>query len=159
MCQQPRAFAPLHEVSCWHEADLAEATYRECTLSARLCGLGVLMKMAMMAITSLVIATAPAMAAGFQRVTVPDPGDQPLEVGIWYPSDAPASSQPLGSFRQTDCSSRRACRRQPLAARRHIARHRRVIFGTQRHRSRLGGGRFRRGGGDAYRGKLEHRGG
>jgi predicted dienelactone hydrolase len=59
------------------------------------------MKMAMMAITSLVIATAPAMAAGFQRVTVPDPGDQPLEVGIWYPSDAPASSQPLGSFRQT----------------------------------------------------------
>jgi predicted dienelactone hydrolase len=59
------------------------------------------MKMAMMAITSLVIATAPATAAGFQRVTVPDPGDQPLEVGLWYPSDAPASPQPLGSFSQT----------------------------------------------------------
>jgi predicted dienelactone hydrolase len=37
---------------------------------------------------------------GFQVVSVPDPRGPPLEVGIWYPSDAPASPQPLGLFQQ-----------------------------------------------------------
>jgi predicted dienelactone hydrolase len=32
---------------------------------------------------------------------VPDPDGPPLEVGIWYPSDAPATSQPLLLYRQT----------------------------------------------------------
>ena len=49
------------------------------------------MKIAFIFLTSLVMLTAPAMAVGFQYVTAPDPSDQPLEVGIWYPSDAPTS--------------------------------------------------------------------
>jgi predicted dienelactone hydrolase len=59
------------------------------------------MKTAFIVLTSLMMLTAPAMAVGFQYVTAPDPGDQPLEVGIWYPSDAPTSAQPLGFFSQT----------------------------------------------------------
>jgi predicted dienelactone hydrolase len=35
-------------------------------------------------------AIAPALAVGFQTATVPDPGNPPIFVGIWYPSDAPA---------------------------------------------------------------------
>ena len=59
------------------------------------------MKIAIIAITSLLVATAPAIGAGFQRATVPDGNDEPLEVGIWYPSDAPVSPQPLNSFSQS----------------------------------------------------------
>jgi predicted dienelactone hydrolase len=44
---------------------------------------------------------APAGAVGFETVMVPDPGDQSLEVGIWYPSNAPAAAQPLALFTQT----------------------------------------------------------
>ena len=40
-------------------------------------------------------------AVGFQQAAVPDPGGQPLELKIWYPSDAPAMSRSLGPFRQT----------------------------------------------------------
>jgi hypothetical protein len=32
-------------------------------------------------------------AAGFERATVPDPMDKPLQVSIWYPSAAPISQQ------------------------------------------------------------------
>ena len=39
-------------------------------------------------VLTLLMLTAPAMAVGFQHVTAPDPDDQPLDVGIWYPSDA-----------------------------------------------------------------------
>lgn len=46
-------------------------------------------------------ATVAAGTVGFQRVTVPDSDQKPREVGIWYPSDAPASPQPLGPYRQT----------------------------------------------------------
>jgi predicted dienelactone hydrolase len=49
----------------------------------------------------LALAAAPALAAGFERVTVPDPNGPPLEAGIWYPSDAPTSPQPLGLFVQS----------------------------------------------------------
>jgi len=48
-----------------------------------------------------IVFAAPAGAVGFEKATVPDPGDQPLEVGIWYPSKAPALAQPLGLFTQT----------------------------------------------------------
>jgi predicted dienelactone hydrolase len=44
---------------------------------------------------------APADAAGFQRVMAPNPEGPPIEIGIWYPSDAPVSSQPLELFHQT----------------------------------------------------------
>jgi predicted dienelactone hydrolase len=43
---------------------------------------------------------APAVAAGFQYGTAPDPDDKPIELGIWYPSDAPTAPQPLGLFQQ-----------------------------------------------------------
>jgi len=41
-----------------------------------------------------------AEAAGFQNVTVPDPGYAPLEVGIWYPSDAPVPAEANTRFQQ-----------------------------------------------------------
>src|SRR6185437_3789147 len=47
-----------------------------------------------------VLFAAPAGAAGFQYGTAPDPDDQPVELGIWYPSDAAASTQTLGLFKQ-----------------------------------------------------------
>jgi predicted dienelactone hydrolase len=50
--------------------------------------------------TLLTLAAGPALAVGFEQVTVPDPDGPPLEAGIWYPSDAPPSSQPLGLFVQ-----------------------------------------------------------
>jgi predicted dienelactone hydrolase len=52
------------------------------------------------AVMSIMFAV-PAGAVGFETVTVPDPGDRPLEVGIWYPSKTPVSAQPLGLFTQT----------------------------------------------------------
>jgi predicted dienelactone hydrolase len=42
-----------------------------------------------------------ARAVGFQQVSVPDPQGEPLQVDVWYPSDAPASPHRLGLFRQT----------------------------------------------------------
>ncbi len=39
-------------------------------------------------------------AAGFRFATVPDPDDRPLEVGIWYPTAAPAPAEPNTPFRQ-----------------------------------------------------------
>jgi predicted dienelactone hydrolase len=59
------------------------------------------MNVAIAALGALMLATAPALSAGFERVTVPDPDGPPLEAGIWYPSEAPASSQPLGLYQQT----------------------------------------------------------
>src|SRR5229473_6869137 len=59
------------------------------------------MNFAVAAFGTLMLATAPALSAGFERVTVPDPNGPPLEAGIWYPSDAPAASQALGLYRQT----------------------------------------------------------
>ncbi len=34
-----------------------------------------------------------ANAAGFTQLSIPDPGNPPLEIGIWYPSDAPVHSE------------------------------------------------------------------
>jgi predicted dienelactone hydrolase len=49
----------------------------------------------------LAVAAAPtADGAGFQYGTAPDPDNQPLPLAIWYPSEAPTSSQPLGLFKQ-----------------------------------------------------------
>jgi predicted dienelactone hydrolase len=58
------------------------------------------MKIAAAALATLMSATTPALSAGFERVTVPDFDNPPLEAGIWYPSEAPASSQPLGLYEQ-----------------------------------------------------------
>jgi len=59
------------------------------------------MNIAIAALGTLMLATAPALSAGFERVVVPDPNGSPLEAGIWYPSEAPAASQALGLYRQT----------------------------------------------------------
>jgi predicted dienelactone hydrolase len=56
---------------------------------------------ALTALAALILAATPAISAGFQRITVPDPDGPALEGGIWYPSEAPASSEPLGLFEQT----------------------------------------------------------
>jgi predicted dienelactone hydrolase len=54
------------------------------------------------ALSVLVLSAATASAdVGFQRVTVPDSDEKPREVGIWYPTDAAATPQPLGPYRQT----------------------------------------------------------
>jgi predicted dienelactone hydrolase len=45
-------------------------------------------------------AAPPAGAVGFQYGNAPDPDDQPLDLAIWYPSDAPLTSQPIGLFKQ-----------------------------------------------------------
>jgi predicted dienelactone hydrolase len=51
-------------------------------------------------VAALLLAAPPVRAAGFQYGTAPDPDDKPIELGIWYPSDAPTTSQPLGLFTQ-----------------------------------------------------------
>ena len=38
--------------------------------------------------------------AGFQEMQVPNPGDQPIAVGIWYPTAEPAREQRLNVFTQ-----------------------------------------------------------
>ncbi len=59
------------------------------------------MRMAVAALGMLALAATPAFAIGFERVMVADPDGPALEVGIWYPSNAAAVSQPLGLFHQT----------------------------------------------------------
>ena len=56
---------------------------------------------AALAVFMLSAVSATAGTVGFQRITVPDSDGTPREVGIWYPSDAPASAQLLGPHRQT----------------------------------------------------------
>jgi len=51
-------------------------------------------------LATLILTTMPALSAGFERVTVTDPDGPPLEAGIWYPSEASASPQPLGLYQQ-----------------------------------------------------------
>jgi predicted dienelactone hydrolase len=51
-------------------------------------------------VAAALLAASPAVAAGFQYGTAPNPDDQPIELGIWYPSDAPPTAQPLGPFTQ-----------------------------------------------------------
>jgi predicted dienelactone hydrolase len=53
------------------------------------------------ALVALMLTTAPALTAGFERVSVPDPEGPPLEVGIWYPSETASAPQQLGAYTQT----------------------------------------------------------
>lgn len=48
----------------------------------------------------LIAGAAQAGEVGFQEVSVADGSDKPLTVGVWYPTEAAASSQPLGAFTQ-----------------------------------------------------------
>ena len=49
----------------------------------------------------LVMSSGGAGAVGFQRLALPDPEGAPLEVDVWYPSEAPVMSRSLGPFRRT----------------------------------------------------------
>jgi predicted dienelactone hydrolase len=65
------------------------------------------MKVAALFVTWVLVmlgAAAHAGDVGFQQLTVPDGAEKPLTVGVWYPSDAPASPQALGEFTQTVAS-------------------------------------------------------
>jgi predicted dienelactone hydrolase len=48
----------------------------------------------------LLLAASPVGAAGFQFGSAPDPDDRPIELGIWYPSDAPAAPKTIGPVQQ-----------------------------------------------------------
>jgi predicted dienelactone hydrolase len=50
---------------------------------------------------ALLLTAAPALAAGFEHISVPDPSGPPLEVGIWYPSGAATAPQQLGAYTHT----------------------------------------------------------
>src|ERR1700761_3519506 len=60
----------------------------------------IIVRLVIATLVVLTLAATPAVAAGFQQILVPDPNGPPLEGGIWYPSNAPASAQPLGLFEQ-----------------------------------------------------------
>ena len=51
----------------------------------------------------LVLSSSAACAGsvGFTRIAVPDGTEPPLQVGIWYPTDAPPKPTPIGLFVQT----------------------------------------------------------
>jgi predicted dienelactone hydrolase len=59
------------------------------------------MKFAIAAFALVMLGAMPALAAGFEQIMVPDPAGAPLEVGVWYPSEAAAVPQRLGLFEQT----------------------------------------------------------
>ncbi|BAN27500.1 alpha/beta hydrolase family protein [Caballeronia insecticola] len=52
---------------------------------------------------ALAIFTAPCLAAdvGFEKIEIADGAEPPLTVGIWYPTDAPASEHASGNHTQT----------------------------------------------------------
>jgi len=62
------------------------------------------MRIAWLAAAILVLlpiaAPATAHTVGFQVLRIADGDDEPIDVGVWYPSDAPASLQPLANFTQ-----------------------------------------------------------
>ena len=84
------------------------------------------MNFAIAAFGVVMLGATPALSAGFEQIMVPDPAGAPLEVGVWYPSNAPAAPQPLGLFEQT-VANRRGGRRARFAADRNVARHRRLF--------------------------------
>jgi predicted dienelactone hydrolase len=49
----------------------------------------------------LLTMSAYADAVGFSKLSVPDPGNPPLEVGVWYPTDANPRPTRIGLFTQT----------------------------------------------------------
>jgi predicted dienelactone hydrolase len=59
------------------------------------------MNFAIAALGVVMLGATPALSAGFEQIMVPDPVGAPLEVGVWYPSNAPAAPQRLGLFEQT----------------------------------------------------------
>lgn len=52
------------------------------------------------AVALVLFAGSSAAAAGFRQIDVPDPPGRPLTIGIWFPSSAHTSSEPVGPFQQ-----------------------------------------------------------
>jgi predicted dienelactone hydrolase len=48
----------------------------------------------------LFVTAAHAGSVGFREITVPDGADRPLQVGLWYPTEAPPAPQRFGTFSQ-----------------------------------------------------------
>jgi predicted dienelactone hydrolase len=55
-----------------------------------------LIRIVLVLVAAALLTASPAAAAGFQYGTAPDPDGKPIELGIWYPSDAPTKTEPLG---------------------------------------------------------------
>ena len=53
-----------------------------------------------LAVALLLFASSSAAAAGFRQIDVPDPPGRPLTIGIWFPTNAQTTSQPVGPFQQ-----------------------------------------------------------
>ena len=60
----------------------------------------ILLRIALRVVAALLLAASPVCAAGFQYGQAPNPDDRPIELAIWYPSDAALTPQPLGLFEQ-----------------------------------------------------------
>jgi predicted dienelactone hydrolase len=48
------------------------------------------------AVLALAMIATHASAAGFRHISIPDPGNPPIEADLWYPSAEPAKPTPLG---------------------------------------------------------------
>ena len=59
------------------------------------------MKLAAATLAATLLAAAPALAAGFQWASAPDPDDKALELAIWYPSQGTPTEVPFGPFTLT----------------------------------------------------------
>jgi predicted dienelactone hydrolase len=76
--------------------------------------------LALAALLVLVAGAACAGPVGFQTLTIPDGADRPLTVGVWYPTRAPASPQPIGPLSQDVApNAPPAGRRLPLVVMSH----------------------------------------
>ena len=56
--------------------------------------------LALTACTEMTPSVNPTTRVGFRTITIPDPRDRPLEVGLWYPTDASPTSVDMGLSRQ-----------------------------------------------------------
>ena len=82
--------------------------------------------------------------------SAPVPGDKPLAVTIWYPTDAPERPTPLALYSQSVAPGAAGRGPRPSAGR-DLARHRRVQRRPLRHRPRAGRGGLRRRRADPHR--------
>ena len=61
-----------------------------------------LMRLVALLLLALVLLVPSALGTvGFQQLSVPDAAGRPISVFLWYPSNDPATTQPVGSFMQT----------------------------------------------------------
>jgi predicted dienelactone hydrolase len=59
-----------------------------------------LLRFVLILVAAALLTASPAVAAGFQYGTAPDPDGQPIQLAIWYPSEGKSTTQPIGLFTQ-----------------------------------------------------------